>query len=144
MNDIHNEISDENLIEIALTSLNPRTPNDGDTRVGSVAAALQAIDGNIYTGVCIDTNCGMGFCAEHSAIAAMITAGGIAVIGKIVAVAQKNKNADTYIYAPCGRCRQFMKEIDPKNLHARIILSTIESHSLLDLLPFHNWKEPVV
>ena len=41
---------------------------------GSVAAALLSENGNVYTGVCIDTCSGMGFCAEHAAIAAMITA----------------------------------------------------------------------
>lgn len=28
--------------------------------------------GNIYTGICIVANCGIGFCAEHAAIAEML------------------------------------------------------------------------
>lgn len=38
----------------------------------SVGAALRTADGNIYTGVCIDLACGLGFCAEVSAIAEML------------------------------------------------------------------------
>lgn len=32
---------------------------------GSVAAALITKDGNIYTGVCIDSACSLGMCAER-------------------------------------------------------------------------------
>ena len=42
---------------------------------GSVSAALMTDKGNIYTGICIDTACGLGMCAERSAIAAMLSAG---------------------------------------------------------------------
>ena len=42
---------------------------------GTVAAAFLTDKGNVYTGVCIDVPAGMGFCAEHTAAAAMITAG---------------------------------------------------------------------
>ena len=37
---------------------------------GSVGAAVLTDKGNIYTGICIDTACGMGMCAERNAIAA--------------------------------------------------------------------------
>lgn len=39
-----------------------------ECNVASVASALLTEKGNIYVGVCIDTPCGMGFCAEHAAI----------------------------------------------------------------------------
>lgn len=42
---------------------------------GGVAAALLTESGNIYTGVCIDTACSLGMCAERNAIANMITNG---------------------------------------------------------------------
>lgn len=32
-------------------------------------------DDNVFTGVCIHLGSGIGFCAEHAAVAAMITAG---------------------------------------------------------------------
>ena len=42
---------------------------------GGVAAALITKAGNIYVGVCIDTDCTLGMCAERNAIANMITNG---------------------------------------------------------------------
>ena len=45
---------------------------------GGVGAAILTNMGNVYLGVCIDTACSMGFCAEHAA-AAMFTAGEIAI-----------------------------------------------------------------
>jgi cytidine deaminase len=35
-----------------------------DATAGGVAAALLTENGNIYTGVCIDLACSLGFCAE--------------------------------------------------------------------------------
>ena len=42
---------------------------------GGVAAAILSESGNIYTGVCVDTACTLGVCAERNAIFSMITAG---------------------------------------------------------------------
>ena len=46
----------------------------GDNTAGDVGAALVTDLGTIYRGVCIDTGSGMGFCAEHAAVAAIVTA----------------------------------------------------------------------
>ena len=64
----------EELTDIAYRTLNPRDLSESAS-AGSVAAALLTDQGNVYRGVCIDTPCSMGFCAEHAAIAAMVTAG---------------------------------------------------------------------
>ncbi|MGH2428244.1 MAG: hypothetical protein ACRDGV_05055 [Candidatus Limnocylindria bacterium] len=71
------------LIESAQAVLNPHRV--GDRLFGDVGATLVTDRGNRYSGVCIDTGSGTGFCAEHSAIAAMVTAGEYR-IAKIVAV----------------------------------------------------------
>jgi cytidine deaminase len=42
---------------------------------GYVGAALITDRGNIYTGINVSVYCGIGFCAEHSAIAEMIKKG---------------------------------------------------------------------
>ena len=76
----------EALIDIAKNTLNPRQLSENST-AGSVAAALVTDQGNVYRGVCIDVPCSMGFCAEHAAIAAMITAGE-SRIEKLVAVCE--------------------------------------------------------
>lgn len=117
----------ETLTQIARQTLNPRQLTE-DSSAGSVAAALITDQGNVYTGVCIDTPCSMGFCAEHAAIAAMVTAGE-SRIEKIVAV-----NDEAGIVAPCGRCREFMYQINHDNLSCRIRLKG-KVLTLDDLLP---------
>lgn len=122
----------ETLIDIAENTLNPHELADG-SYAGSVAAALVTDKGNVYKGVCIDTPCSMGFCAEHAAIAAMITAGENR-IEKIVAVCE-----GVGIVAPCGRCREFMYAINHDNLNTEVLLDC-GIVTLDELLP-HIWKE---
>nr|BFF14996.1 hypothetical protein GCM10025699_62990 [Microbacterium flavescens] len=71
------------LIEVARARINPHRV--GDRLFGDVAAALETTTGVIHTGVCIDTGSGTGFCAEHAAIASMVTSGEYA-IARIVAL----------------------------------------------------------
>ena len=73
--------------------------------VGAVSAALVTAKGNIYFGVCIDTACSLGMCAERNAIANMIT-NGESQIEKIVAVMPDGKAG-----MPCGACREFMMQL---------------------------------
>ncbi|GAC1351357.1 MAG: hypothetical protein NVSMB1_03600 [Polyangiales bacterium] len=88
-------------------------------------------------GVCIDTGSGTGCCAEHSAITAMVTAGEYN-IAKIVAVWRDDEGV-LFILPPCGRCREFIRQIDPDNLGAQVVLAPNESVALRELLPFHEW-----
>lgn len=118
------------MIEKAKTVLHPRELYLGN-RAGDVACALLSAQGNLYLGVCIDINSGIGFCAEHSAIAAMITAGETR-IAKIVAIC-----GDGMVLPPCGRCREFMYEIDEANLTStQVILGENQVGILSDLLPY--------
>ena len=73
---------------------------------GSVSAALLTEKGNIYVGVCIDTACSLGMCAERNAIANMITNGESRIV-KITAVMPDGKAG-----MPCGACRELMMQID--------------------------------
>ncbi len=100
---------------------------------GGVGAALLTADGHIYTGVNVDTACGMGFCAEHAAAAAMLTAGEQHVV-KMVAVTW-----DGRILPPCGRCREFISQLDPANLDAEVLVDAATILPLRALLPF-DWK----
>jgi len=59
----------ESLIEKAKSVLSSRQISS-NASAGSVAAALLSEHGNVYTGVCIDVPCGIGFCAEHAAVRA--------------------------------------------------------------------------
>lgn len=122
------------LIENAKSVLNPREIYLGN-RVGDVACALLSAKGNLYLGVCIDIGSGIGFCAEHSAIAAMITAGETA-IARVVAV-----SADGKVLPPCGRCRELMYEIDSTNLSdTEVVLGEGFTVKLIELLP-HPYHE---
>jgi cytidine deaminase len=126
-------ISDEELIAKAKSVVKPRKIKHGFT-VGDVGCALITDKGNVYLGVCIDTASGMGFCAEHSAIAAMVTHGEHK-IKKIVAVVE-----DGTPIPPCGRCREFMHQIHEDNLDAEVIIKKNKSVKLKELLPF-TWDE---
>lgn len=93
---------------------------------GTVAAAVLTDKGNVYTGICIDTPAGMGFCAEHAAIAAMVTAGESRIV-KCVAVGTDDDKA----CAPCGRCREFINSVHDENYKCEVmiedgIITTIE------------------
>ncbi|HSL43478.1 MAG TPA: cytidine deaminase [Anaerolineales bacterium] len=132
-----NELTNLEMIEAAKTVLKPRELFLGNS-AGDVACALLSSNGNLYLGVCIDMSSGIGFCAEHSAIAAMITAGE-SRIAKIVAVWGENT-----VLAPCGRCREFMYGIDEANLDLTdVILGENSAVKLKELLPhpYHEvWK----
>lgn len=96
---------------------------------GAVAAALVTERGNIYTGICLDLACGIGFCAEHCAIASMLL-NRETVIKKFVAVDEEK------ILYPCGRCRELMLQIDRSNLECEVILPQGMASKLQDLLPY--------
>ena len=122
------------LIAKAKTVLRPRNLSF-DNSAGSVACALLSASGHLYLGVCIDISSGIGFCAEHSAIAAMVTAGESSIV-KIVAVWE-----DGTVLPPCGRCREFMYQIDKTNLTlTEVILGPNTTVKLKDLLP-HPYDE---
>lgn len=98
---------------------------------GGVAAALRTKAGNIYTGVCIDTDASLGMCAERNAIACMITHGE-SRIEKILAVMPDGK-----IGPPCCVCREFMMQLDRDSGEIEILLDyeTRETVRLKKLVP---------
>jgi cytidine deaminase len=100
---------------------------------GSVAAAILTEGGRVYTGVCIDTPSFMGFCAEHAAIASMITAGENRII-KLIAVYK-----DETIIPPCGRCREFICQIHDDNHKCEVMIKKDTVLTIGDLLPYH-WE----
>lgn len=109
---------------------NPRTISPF-LDAGGVAAALVTKSGNIYTGVCIDSCCSLGMCAERAAIAAMIT-GGESEIEKIVALM-----GDGRVGMPCGACRELMMQLSPKAGEIEILadLASRRTVRLAELMP---------
>jgi cytidine deaminase len=122
----------DELYNCAKAVLNPRRLSP-EAEAGGVGAALLSDSGAVYTGVCIDTACSLGFCAEHAAAAAMVTAGENRVL-KLVAV-----NWDGRILPPCGRCREFIRQLHEENFAAEVLVAQGVVISLHALLP-HDWR----
>lgn len=101
-----------------------------DCHAGVVGAALLTEDGRVFTGCSIDCSCGIGFCAEHAAIAEMLKHR-ITRIRAIVA-----SNDDGRILPPCGRCRELMFQVDHSNLDADVVIAEDRVVKLRELLPF--------
>ena len=84
---------------------------------GCVAAAILSESGRIYTGVCVDTCCTLGICAERNAIFNMITNGDRRIF-KVLAVME-----DDTCGAPCGACRELMVQLMPEQYrHIEIMM----------------------
>lgn len=100
---------------------------------GGVGAAILTDKGNIYVGVCIDTACTLGMCAERNAIANMITNGENKIV-KLVCVGQ-----DGLVASPCGACREYLMQLDKDSKDMEILID-YESYKVLkleELIP--NW-----
>ena len=96
---------------------------------GHVGCALMTAKGNIYTGICLDLNCGLGKCAEYAAIAEMLKHNE-SEIKKIVSFSAKG-----VIYPPCGSCRELIRMVNTKNLETEIMVSENKLCKLKELLP---------
>jgi len=121
-------MTDTALIDTAQRLTGRFAPGE-DCSAGSVAAALVTASGRLFTGICIDTACSLGFCAEHAAIAEMLKARE-SWIRTIVAVSE-----DGRVLPPCGRCRELIWQVDPRNRSTRVIVSRDRALALEDLLP---------
>jgi cytidine deaminase len=102
-----------------------------DFSAGSVGAAIRTAKGNMYTGICIDLACGLGFCAEVAAVAEMLKARETHVLA-VVAVSHEG-----VLVAPCGRCRETIAQVDMHNLNCAVILGDDREVPLRALLPEH-------
>lgn len=122
-------MTDEKLIHAA-TRIVGEFRTSEDCVAGSVAAALLTAKGNLYTGICIDTACSLGFCAEHSAVAEMLKARESHIVA-VVAVTSQGR-----IVPPCGRCRELLRQVDPRNEQTRVLLGEGVTMTLAEMLPF--------
>jgi len=96
---------------------------------GGVACALLTEKGKIYTGIYVDAKCNIGFCAEHAAIGEMIKNGETRIL-KIVSAKEGQ------IYAPCGRCRELIRMINPENMKTKVLLEGGKVVTIEELLPY--------
>lgn len=98
--------------------------------VKEVGCALVTENDRIFSGVSLDLVCGIGFCAEHTAISQMITQTAETHIRTIVATDENG------VIPPCGRCREFMNILDARNKETEVIISDEKKVLLRELLPF--------
>jgi cytidine deaminase len=122
---------DEQLIEIASKLVKPAVIPGGV--IAEVGSALRTAAGEVFSGVSMHLVCGLGSCAEHTAIATAITNAGAIEIDAIVATNEFG------IIPPCGRCRELMNVLSVDGSKTWIILGSQEKVQLADLLP-RSWN----
>lgn len=121
MDNIWNE-----LYSAAMEVLNPRKLSR-TVDAGGVSAAVESVSGKIYVGVCIDTACTLGICAERNAIFHMITNGENA-LRRVIAVNRSGK-----VIPPCGACREFMTQLMPDSYRSVEIMLDYENEKTVTL-----------
>ena len=114
------------LYDSARAVLNPRKISEW-MEAGGVAAAVEAESGRIYTGVCVDSACTLGVCAERNAIFNMIT-NGESRIKRVIAVGWDGK-----AMPPCGACRELMAQLMPKDYRGIEIMLNNEKNEMTTL-----------
>ena len=94
---------------------------------GGVAAAILSASGRVYTGVCVDTCCTLGICAERNAIFNMLT-NGEHEIRKVLAIMPDGRCG-----APCGACRELMTQLMPETYRDIEIMTDHETKRIVTL-----------
>jgi cytidine deaminase len=124
------EIGFKELYEIAMSKNNPRKISPF-IEAGEVSAAILTENGNVYTGVCIDTASTLGMCAERNAIANMITNGESKIIKLVCCF------SDGRIGSPCGACREYLMQLDKDSGNIEILINyeKMEIIKLKDIIP---------
>ncbi len=98
--------------------------------IGGVVCVLETKQGNIYSGINIDTDCGIGMCAERNTCGTMLTNGESEIV-KLLCY----KNGELIL--PCGVCREFLMQMNENNGDMKIMLDESEDNFVLlkNLLP---------
>jgi cytidine deaminase len=131
-------MDDAALLAAARSVIGKFTLTKPSLTAGTVGAALESASGRVYTGIDLDLACGIGFCAEHAAMAEMLKARET-VVRRMVAV---DGDGDRVV-APCGRCRELLVQVDPRNLDCEVLLPEGRKARMRDLLP-SAWLEHVL
>lgn len=114
------------LYDAAKQVLKPRDISE-IIRAGGVSAAVESVSGKIYVGVCVDTSCTLGICAERNAMFNMITNGEDA-IKRVIAINREEK-----AIPPCGACREFMVQLMPEQYKQVEIMMDYENERIVTL-----------
>ncbi len=87
-----------------------------------VVCALESEDGEIYTGFCIESCCGvMDLCAERVAALNMYVNSGQTVVKRLIAFRDAPPDGGGS-GMPCGACREFFMQLSLKNKDMEIMV----------------------
>ncbi len=85
-----------------------------------VVCALESENGEIYTGFCIESCCGvMDLCAERVAALNMYINSGQTVIRRLIVFRDAPPSGGGM---PCGACREFLMQLSHKNSNMEIMV----------------------
>ena len=86
-----------------------------------VVCALEAEDGQLFTGFCFESCCGvLDLCAERVAALNMYADSGQTVIKRIITFRDDVPNGISGM--PCGACRELLLQLSPKNADTEILV----------------------
>lgn len=116
------------------------TPGNAGQMSGSVRVgfALGPTGDRIFYDVCIDLPVCAGLCAEAVALVQR-AASGKHNFGRSMTV-WKDSADPVFVVPICGRCREFMRRINPENLTCtEVVLDRAKSVQPVGSLPYHGW-----
>ena len=108
-----------------------------------VVCALEAENGEVYTGFCIESCSGvMNLCAERVAALPMYVTSGQTKIQRLIAFRDKPPYGEGS-GMPCGACREFLYQLNEANENMEILVDyeTRETVTLRELMPKWWGKE---
>lgn len=107
-----------------------------------VVCAIEAENGEIYTGFCIEGASGViNLCAERVAGLNMYIQSGQTVVKRMIAFRNEPPKANGGM--PCGACREFFLQLSDKNKDIEILTDyeNRKTVKLIDLMPgWWGWK----
>ena len=104
-----------------------------------VVCALESENGQIFTGFCVESCCGvLDLCAERVAALNMYVNSGQTVVKRLIAFRDKAPSGGGS-GMPCGACREFFMQLDLRNQNMEIMVDydSRETVTLGNLIP--NW-----
>ena len=131
----------EKMYEEAQKLYNPHEVSDF-VYANHVVAAVEAEDGQIFTGFCMEGTCGVfHLCAERAALFNMYQFSGQTKVKKVLAFREQPPYGGSS-GMPCGACREFLLELNAENKDAEVYdLHYIQS---VDMFPHTARTEAVV
>ena len=94
---------------------------------GSVSASILTTSGHIYSGICIDTACTLGICAERNAIFNMLTNNDNEITKMLVLM------DDDKLGIPCGACLELIAQIMPNDYKNILLMTNYKERKIIQL-----------